>query len=71
MKPLSVKLKTTLGNRVFPYCTKLVMLSFLYCFGEKSKIISVNIPPVGIEPGTFGLWDLLFIHYHAFLIEAA
>ena len=33
--------------------TKLVMLSFLYCFVVKGKLISAkSLPPVGFEPAT-------------------
>ena len=33
--------------------TKLAMLSFLYCFVVKGKLISAKgLPPVGIEPTT-------------------
>ena len=39
----------------------LAMLSFCIAYVKKSKIISVKkLPPVGIEPGTLGFWDLLY-----------
>ena len=39
--------------RVFPYNTKLALLSFLYCFVVKGKLISAkSLPPMGIEPAT-------------------
>ena len=43
-----------------------------FCFSHavRSKIISLKkIPPVGIEPGILGCWDLLCVQAHAFLTE--
>ena len=36
-----------------------------YCFSN----YVIMLPPLGIEPGTLELWELLWVHYHAFLNE--
>ena len=54
---------------VFSNYTKLADVAFWYCFVVKIKINSVkNLPLIGIESATLGLWHSLCLHSHALTI---